>query len=68
MQRGIFRSLWSDLSWETMRERTYIKLQQRRIVRQPSSRLEQMAHAVGLRRSRLSDRTESRKPSALIPG
>lgn len=67
MQRGIFTSLWKDLSWETMRERTYNKLQQRRIVRQPSSRFNRLAHSLGLRRSRMGDRTAPRERSELIP-
>jgi len=67
LQRGIFKTLWSDLSWETVRERAYNKLQQRRIVRQPSSRLDQLAHSMGLRRSREGDGVPARKPSQLIP-
>lgn len=55
MQRGIFKALWRDISWETIRERTYIKSQQRLIVRRPSPRLDQLAHTLGLRRSRMSD-------------
>ena len=57
MQRGIYDSLTRDLSWQTMRERTYIAAQQVRIVRRPSSSLDQLAHTLGLRRSRASDRT-----------
>jgi len=67
MQRGIFTALWGGLSWETMRERTYNKLQQRRIVRQPSSRFNRLAHSLGIRRSRMGDRTASRERSELIP-
>jgi hypothetical protein len=55
MQRGIFKALWRDISWETVRERTYIKSQQRQIVRHPSSPLDQLAHTLGLRRSRMRD-------------
>lgn len=55
MQRGIFKALWTDISWETIRERAYVKSQQRAIVRHPSSRLDQLAHTLGLRRCRMSD-------------
>lgn len=60
MQRGIYDSLTRDLSWQTVRERTYIAAQQIRIVRRSSSRLDQLAHTLGLRRSRMSDGTVSR--------
>jgi hypothetical protein len=60
MQRGVYESLTRDLSWETMRERTYLAAQQVRIVRQPLSGLAQLAHTLGLRRSRISDRAGSR--------
>jgi hypothetical protein len=59
MQRGVYDTLTRDISWQTMRERTYIAAQQIRIVRKPSSSLDQLAHALGLRRSRVSDRTSS---------
>ena len=67
MQRGIFKSLWRDICWETMRERTYIKSQQGRIVRKPSSRLDQLAHSMGLRHTRISDMTRSEGRSVPIP-
>lgn len=60
MQRGVYESLTRDLSWETMRERTYLAAQQVRIVRQPLSGLDQLAHTLGLRRNRTSDRAGSR--------
>jgi len=53
MQRGIYGA------WETMRERDYIKSQQIEIVRERSSRLAQLAHSLRLRRTRMSDRTNS---------
>ncbi|HXV09196.1 MAG TPA: hypothetical protein VD839_00180 [Burkholderiales bacterium] len=59
MQRGIYDTLTRDVSWQTMRERSYIAAQQIRIVRKPSSSLDQLAHALGLRRSRLSDGASS---------
>lgn len=55
MQRGTYDSLTRDVAWESMRERTYIAAQQVRIVRQPASGLDQLAHRLGLRRSRMSD-------------
>ena len=59
MQRGIYDT------WETMRERGYLRSQQITIVRQPPSRLDQFAHSLGLRRSRMSDSTGSGNRSAL---
>jgi len=53
IQRGIYGT------WETIRERTYIKSQQFGIIRQPSTRGDQLAHTLKLRRSRASDRTAS---------
>lgn len=68
MQRGIYDRFWNYTAWETMRERTYIDSQQTRIVRESSPRLDQMAHTLGLRRSRMSDRAGSEKRSAPIEG
>lgn len=59
MQRGIYDRFWDYMVWETMRERTYIKSQQLNIVREPSSRLDRLAHTLRLRRSRMSDRTSA---------
>ena len=56
MQRGICDSLTREVSWETVRERTYVWAQQNRIVRRPSSGLDKLAHSLGLRRTRMSDR------------
>lgn len=66
MQRGIYDRFWNYSVWETMRERSYIKSQQLNIVRQPSSRLDQLAHTLGLRRSRMSDRTSAGKRTVQI--
>lgn len=63
MQRGTYDAYSRDVDWETMRERTYIKSEQIRIVRRPSSRLEQLAHTLGLRRSRIGDGTRSERRS-----
>jgi len=60
VQRGIFDSLTRDVSWETLRERNYMKAQQIRVARQPASWLHQLAHTLGVRRSRIGDRTGSR--------
>jgi len=75
MQRSTFD--YSDsISWETMRERNDITseiirvaMRERsditskliRIIRQPTSRLDQLAHTFGLRRTRTNDRTASRR-------
>jgi hypothetical protein len=48
-----------------MRERTYIKSEQIRIVRHPASRLQHLAHALGLRRSRRDDAKRSLNRSLL---
>jgi hypothetical protein len=66
MQRGIYDRFWNYLIWETMRERTYIKSQQLKIVRERSSRLDQLAHTLGLRRSRMSDRTRAERRTVQI--
>jgi len=68
MQRGTYDAYSGDVAWETMRERTYIKSEQIRIVRRASSRLEQLAHTLGLRRSRMSDGTRAQRRSALTRG
>lgn len=59
MQRGIYDPYWKDTVWETMRERIYLKSEQIRIVRQSPSKLDKWAHALGLRRTRRNDKTES---------
>ena len=66
MQRGLRDPLQGDTIWETMRERTYVKSVQIRIVRQPSSRLNEWAHRFRLRRTRRSDRTQSDRHTAPI--
>lgn len=58
MQRGT-SDFSKSIAWETMRERNYITLEQIQLVRQPTSRLDQLAHTLGLRRTRMSDRTKS---------
>lgn len=57
VQRGIYNT------WETLRERTYIRSQQVDIDRNPATRLGKLAHTFRLRRSRASDRAESRRGS-----
>jgi len=59
MQRGVFDRFWDDISWETVRERTYIESQAIRIVREPVSRLGRLAHSFWLRRSRTGDGRQS---------
>lgn len=61
MQRGIFDSLTRDVTWETMRERSYVVSQQARIIRKPSSGIDQLAHTLRLRKSRASDQADFRE-------
>ena len=58
-QWGIHDTLTREVSWEAMRERTYFDFQQARIVRKPSSGLDQLAHTLRLRRTRAGDRVRS---------
>jgi len=66
MQRGIYDRFWNYMVWETMRERTYIKSQQLKIVREPSPRLDRLAHTLGLRRSRMGDRMRAERRTVQI--
>jgi len=59
MQRGAHDAYSGGIAWETMRERAYIKSDQVRIVRRPASRLQRLAHALGLRRTRREDTGKS---------
>jgi len=59
MQRGVYDGLYQDIVWENVRERTFVKSQQMRIVRRTSSRFQQITHSLGLRRTRASDREGS---------
>ena len=54
LQRAL-ETLNGDTSWETIRGRTDVEQQQIWFVRQRSSRFDQLAHSLGLRRSRMSD-------------
>lgn len=63
-QCGVYDLPYQDIVWETTRERNYPRAEQAHIVRQPSSRFDQLAHTSGLRRTRMSDRKESRNGSA----
>jgi hypothetical protein len=65
VQRGIYDPFWNEIAWETMRERGSIKLAQIKIVRQRAPRVDQLAHSLGLRRSRMSDMMGSRKSAPL---
>ena len=58
MQRSVYDAVYQDVAWETVREREFIRSQQIQIVRKPVSRLDQLAHTLGLRRSRMSDRRD----------
>ncbi len=44
-----------EISWQAIRERADVEPEPNRFVRQHSSRLDQLAHSLGLRRSRMSD-------------
>jgi hypothetical protein len=61
IQRGTFDKHRKKINWETMRERNRITSEQIRIVREHSSALAQLAHSLGVRRTRMSDSTKSRK-------
>lgn len=64
IQRGTYDKARKDIAWETIRERIYSKSKHARIVRQPSSGLDQLAHTLRLRRTRKSDRKVSIKRPA----
>ena len=68
MQRGTHDAYSGGVAWETMRERTYIKSDQIRIVRRPASRVQQLAHSLGLRRKRREDAKRSLRRSLLRRG
>jgi hypothetical protein len=51
--------------WETLREHAHITLGKVPFVRKTTSRLDQLAHSLGLRRTRKSDRRGAEKRSAL---
>jgi len=54
MQRAL-DLLNGDISWETIRERAGVEHEQIWFARQPSNWRDQLAHSLGLRRSRMSD-------------
>ena len=56
IQRGTYDKARKDIIWETMRERVYSKARHGKIVRRPSSTLDQLGHTLRLRRTRKSDR------------
>ena len=59
MERGIQDKFWRDIVWEPLRAGTDITLGKTRFFRQPVSPLAQLAHSLGLRRSRKSDEAGS---------
>lgn len=61
-QRG-FDAFEGRIPWETLRERSHIRSEQIQIIRRPSSRLDQLAHTLRLRRTRTSDSTRAEKRS-----
>jgi len=64
VQRGTYDKDRKDITWETMRERAYKKVKHGQIVRKPSSEFDQLAHKLGLRRTRMTDVTKATKRSA----
>lgn len=52
-------------SWETIEGGAYVTWERAQIVRKPSSLLDRLAHSLGLRRNRMSDRRGAGKRSAL---
>ena len=64
VQRGIYDILLGGISWETLRKHDQSCWQQIRIVRQRTSRFEQLVHSLDLRRSRISDRLKAQERSA----
>lgn len=63
VQRGTYDNDRKDITWETMRERAYQKSKHGQIVRHPTSELDRLAHFLGLRRTRMTDKTISTKRS-----
>lgn len=59
VQRGIYESGWRDIAWETLRERGAVNTTQLRLVRKPVSWVGRIAHSLGMRRERASDRSLS---------
>jgi len=59
MQRGL-DTFNGDIPWETVRERSFLRAQQIPMLRQPCSHLDQLAHRLGLRRSRTSDERDQK--------
>lgn len=55
MQRGVYDGLFQNMAWETIRERAFMVSEQARVVRQPASRLDRVAHSLRLRRTRAGD-------------
>jgi hypothetical protein len=60
MQCGIYDELRESIAWQTMRERAYDRSMHAQIVRQPMSGFDELAHSLGLRRSRKSDESTGR--------
>jgi len=60
VQRGVYDEFREDIMWETMKERTYDRSKHDDIIRRPSSGFDQLAHSLGLWRTRKSDETTAR--------
>lgn len=60
VQRGIYDADRESITWQTLRERTFDRLKHGDLVRRPLSGFDELAHSLGLRRSRQSDRTAAR--------
>jgi len=63
VQRGTYDKERKDIIWETMREHAYKRSHHDKIVRQPLSSFAQVAHTLGLSRTRKGDKVKSRKSS-----
>lgn len=64
IQRGTYDKVRKEIAWETIRERVYSKSKHARIVRRPSSGLDELAHTLRLRRTRKGDRKIATKRPA----
>lgn len=64
IQRGTYDKVRKEIAWETIRERVYSKSKHARIVRRPSSGLDELAHSLRLRRTRKGDRKIATKRPA----
>jgi len=55
LQQGIYRRHSRSISWETMRERTYLISEHGQLVRKPLSWLDRLRHSLRMTRTRKTD-------------